>query len=34
MTETGINSTASLRRLVPRIFSKALPMAFTSARVR
>ena len=25
MTETGINSTASLRRLVPRIFSKALP---------
>jgi guanosine-3',5'-bis(diphosphate) 3'-pyrophosphohydrolase len=25
MTETGVNSTASLRRLVPRIFSKALP---------
>lgn len=25
MTETGINSTASLRRLVPRIFSKASP---------
>ncbi|UIP58765.1 RelA/SpoT family protein [Agromyces marinus] len=25
MTDTGINSTASLRRLVPRIFSKALP---------
>ncbi|WP_400998840.1 RelA/SpoT family protein [Agromyces sp. GXQ0307] len=25
MTDTGVNSTASLRRLVPRIFSKALP---------
>ena len=25
MTETGVNPTASLRRLVPRIFSKAQP---------
>ncbi|WP_430646354.1 RelA/SpoT family protein [Agromyces sp. GXS1127] len=34
MTDTGVNSTASLRRLVPRIFSKALPAGAVDSVVR
>lgn len=34
MTETGVNSTASLRRLVPRIFSKALPTGAVDTVIR
>jgi len=34
MTETGVNSTASLRRLVPRIFSKAQPTGAVDTLLR
>ncbi|MET4157974.1 bifunctional (p)ppGpp synthetase/guanosine-3',5'-bis(diphosphate) 3'-pyrophosphohydrolase [Agromyces sp. PvR057] len=34
MTETGVNSTASLRRLVPRIFSKATPSGAVDTLLR
>ncbi|AWB95654.1 bifunctional (p)ppGpp synthetase/guanosine-3',5'-bis(diphosphate) 3'-pyrophosphohydrolase [Agromyces badenianii] len=34
MTETGVNSTASLRRLVPRIFSKAQPSGAVDTLMR
>lgn len=34
MTETGVNSTASLRRLVPRIFSKAQPSGAVDTLLR
>ena len=34
MTETGVNSTASLRRLVPRIFSKAQPSGAVETLLR
>jgi len=34
MTDTGVNSTASLRRLVPRIFSKALPAGAVDSVMR
>ncbi|MDF0515201.1 bifunctional (p)ppGpp synthetase/guanosine-3',5'-bis(diphosphate) 3'-pyrophosphohydrolase [Agromyces sp. H3Y2-19a] len=34
MTETGVNSTASLRRLVPRIFSKAQPSGAVDTLIR
>jgi GTP pyrophosphokinase len=34
MTETGVNSTASLRRLVPRIFSKAQPSGAVETLMR
>ncbi|MFD4420110.1 RelA/SpoT family protein [Agromyces sp. NPDC058484] len=34
MTEAGVNSTASLRRLVPRIFSKAQPSGAVDTLVR
>src|SRR5829696_5706044 len=34
MTEAGVNSTASLRRLVPRIFSKAQPSGAVETLMR
>ncbi|HET6672021.1 MAG TPA: bifunctional (p)ppGpp synthetase/guanosine-3',5'-bis(diphosphate) 3'-pyrophosphohydrolase [Agromyces sp.] len=34
MTEAGVNSTASLRRLVPRIFSKAQPSGAVDTLIR
>ena len=34
MTEAGVNSTASLRRLVPRIFSKAQPSGAVDTLMR
>ncbi|GAA1816591.1 bifunctional (p)ppGpp synthetase/guanosine-3',5'-bis(diphosphate) 3'-pyrophosphohydrolase [Agromyces neolithicus] len=34
MTEAGVNSTASLRRLVPRIFSKAQPTGAVDTLIR
>jgi len=34
VTETGVNSTASLRRLVPRIFSKAQPSGAVDTLIR